>query len=97
MGTALKTIVARFQALKKAPEEIEPVDGEMVDANAIEAALKTVGVSLRDTTGQFRDLDDVFLELSSKWDSMDKNTRRYIATVSAGSRRLICCPLRSAA
>lgn len=93
----MKTIVARFQELKKAPEEIEPVDGEMVDANAIESALKTVGVALRDTTGQFRNLDEVFLELASKWDSLTMNQQRYIATVSAGSRRLNCCPLRSAA
>jgi TP901 family phage tail tape measure protein len=44
-------------------------------------------VSLRDASGQFRDLDDVFLELSSKWDSLDKNTQRYIATIAAGSRQ----------
>ena len=32
-------------------------------------------------------MDDVFLELSSKWDSLDKNTQRYIATIAAGSRQ----------
>jgi TP901 family phage tail tape measure protein len=32
-------------------------------------------------------LDDVFLELSSKWDGLDKNTQRYIATIAAGSRQ----------
>lgn len=86
-GTAMKTVIARFQELKKSPDEIGEVDGEIVDANAIEAALRTVGVSLRDTNGQFRELDDVFLELSSKWDGLDKNTQRYIATIAAGSRQ----------
>ena len=86
-GTALKTVIARFQELKKDPSEIGEVDGEMVDANAIETALRSVGVSLRDTNGQFRELDDVFLELSSKWSSLDKNTQRYIATIAAGSRQ----------
>jgi TP901 family phage tail tape measure protein len=32
-------------------------------------------------------LDDVFLELSSKWDTLDTNTQRYIATIAAGSRQ----------
>ena len=83
LGTALKTIIARFQELKTSTEALE--DG--VDANKVEKALKTVGISLRDTTGQFRDFDDVILELSSKWDSLDRNTQRYIATIAAGSRQ----------
>lgn len=86
-GTAMKTVIARFQELKKAPEDIGEVDGEIVDANAIETALRSVGVALRDSSGQFRELDDVFMELSGKWDSLDKNTQRYIATIAAGSRQ----------
>jgi TP901 family phage tail tape measure protein len=86
-GTALKTVIARFQELKKDPAEIGEVDGEIVDANKIETALRSVGVALRDSSGQFRELDDVFLELSSKWDGLDKNTQRYIATIAAGSRQ----------
>lgn len=86
-GTAMKTIIARFQELKKAPGEIGEVDGEVIDANKIETALRTVGVSLRDASGQFRALDDVFLELAGKWDGLDKNTQRYIATIAAGSRQ----------
>ena len=86
-GTALKTVIARFQELKKSPDEIGEVDGEIIDANKIETALRTVGVALRDTSGQFRDLDEVFMELASKWDSLDMNTQRYIATIAAGSRQ----------
>jgi TP901 family phage tail tape measure protein len=86
-GTAMKTVIARFQELKKDPAEIGEVDGEIVDANKIETALRSVGVALRDSSGQFRDLDDVFLELSAKWNSLDTNTQRYIATIAAGSRQ----------
>ena len=86
-GTAMKTVIARFQELKKDPSEIGEVDGEIVDANKIETALRSVGVSLRDANGQFRELDDVFMELSGKWDSLDTNTQRYIATIAAGSRQ----------
>ena len=83
----MKTIVARFTEMKKAPTGIAEVEGEEVNVNKVEAALKSVGVQLRDTTGQFRNLDDVFLELSSKWDSLDKMSQRYVATTAAGSRQ----------
>lgn len=86
-GTAMKTVIARFQELKKAPSEIGEVDGEIVDANKIEGALRTIGVALRDTNGQFRDLDDVFLDIAKRWDGLDINTQRYIATIAAGSRQ----------
>jgi hypothetical protein len=47
----MKTVIARFQELKKAPADIGEVDGEIVDANAIETALRSVGVALRDSNG----------------------------------------------
>lgn len=87
LGTAMKTIVARFTEMKKSPNEIIDVEGEEVSANKVEAALKSVGVQLRGTNGEFRDLDDVFLDLSSKWDSLDKMSQRYVATTAAGSRQ----------
>jgi hypothetical protein len=60
---------------------------EDLDYNKVDKALKTVGVSLKDANGQFRNLDEVFLELSSKWDTLDRNSQRYIATIAAGSRQ----------
>jgi TP901 family phage tail tape measure protein len=88
IGTAMKTIIARFQELKSAVGDSVEIDGELVDVNKVDTALKTVGVQLRDSlTGQFRDLDDVFLELASKWDTLDRNTQRYVATIAAGSRQ----------
>lgn len=88
LGTAMKTIIARFQEMKKAPSEIGEIDGEFVDANKFETALKTVGIALRDLrTGEFRNFDDVIMEISEKWDSMDQLTQRYIATTAAGSRQ----------
>lgn len=84
----MKTIIARFQELKTAVGDSVEIDGELVDVNKVDTALKSVGVQLRDSlTGQFRDLDDVFLELASKWDSLDRNTQRYVATIAAGSRQ----------
>lgn len=87
LGTAMKTIIARFTEMKKAPGDIVEVDGEEVDVNKVETALKSAGIQARDTAGEFRDVDDVLLELSSKWDSLDKMSQRYIATTAAGSRQ----------
>ena len=86
-GTALKTVIARFTELKKDPSLIGEVDGEVVDANKIETALKTIGVSLRDAQGEFRNLDEVFLDISRRWDGLTTNQQRYIATMAAGSRQ----------
>ena len=84
LGTALKTIIARFGEVK---QEIDGEEIELADVNKVDTALKSIGISLLDTAGQIRDLDDVFMELSSKWDDLDRNTQRYIATQAAGSRQ----------
>lgn len=90
-GTALKTVIARFAEVKKLISQGEVIgtdeEGTEINVNNIEAALKTAGVALRDTTGQMRDLDDVFIELASRWDSLDTMQQRYIATQAAGSRQ----------
>ena len=87
LGTAMKTIIARFQEMKKNPLEIVDVEGEEVSYNKIDTALQSIGVSLKDANGQFRNLDEVFLEIASKWDSLTQTQQRYIATTAAGSRQ----------
>lgn len=52
-------------------------NGEYVDASKVETALKSVGVALRDSQGQFRDMDDVIIELASQWSTLDSATQRY--------------------
>ena len=87
LGTAMKTIVARFQEMKQDPTKLIDSEGVAMDANKVDKALKTIGVQLMDTKGEFRDLDDVFLEIASKWDSLSQGQQRYIATIAAGSRQ----------
>jgi TP901 family phage tail tape measure protein len=64
LGTAMKTILARFNEMKKDPSEIGEIDGEIVDANKVETALRSVGIALRDTNGEFRAADAVLLEVA---------------------------------
>lgn len=87
LGTALKTIIARFQEMKTNPTEILSLDGEEASLNKVDKALATIGISLKDASGQFRDLDEVIFELADKWDGLDRNTQRWIANTVAGSRQ----------
>lgn len=73
----MKTIIARFTELKENVAGTADSEFEDLDYNKVDTALKSVGVSLKDTNGQFRDLDDVFLELSEKWNTLDRNSQRY--------------------
>lgn len=90
-GTAMKTIIARFTEVKQLFSEGmltgEDSEGEGIDINKIDAALKTVGISLKDFLTGAKGIDDIFLELASKWDTLDLATQRYIATTAAGSRQ----------
>lgn len=90
-GTSLKTVIARFAEVKKLVSQGVNTgtdeEGTEIDVNKIETALRLAGVALRDNQGQMRDLDDVFIELSSHWAELDTLTQRYIATQAAGSRQ----------
>lgn len=87
IGTSLKTIIARFTELKENVAGTADSEFDDLEFNKVDKALKSVGVELKDTTGQFRNLDQVFLDLSEKWDTLDRNTQRYVATIAAGSRQ----------
>lgn len=83
----MKSVVARFTEVKKDVSNLDSdIDLEGFDINKVDTALKSVGIQLKDEIGQIRDLDSVFLELSEKWNTLDRNTQRYIATIAAGSR-----------
>lgn len=87
LGTAMKTIIARFQELKDNPYSIAEVEGEEVNFNRVDKALKSIGVDLMDNRDKFRDLDDVFMDIASKWEGLSQTQQRYVATTAAGSRQ----------
>ena len=89
IGSALKSIISRYGEMTTDPLKIVDSEGEELSLNKVDKALKSVGITLQDTNGQFRNFDEVILELSGKWDTIDKNTQRYIATVMAGNRLML--------
>lgn len=62
IGTAFKTIFARMRELTDIGKTIE--DG--MDVNRVEASLRSIGVALRDSNGEFRDLDDILIEVGKR-------------------------------
>ena len=90
-GTALKTIIARFGEVKELIDKGQTSgtdeEGQEVNINKIQGALKLANVALLDSKNQLRDLDKVFIELAGQWDNLDTLTQRYIATQAAGSRQ----------
>lgn len=87
LGTSLKTVIARMQEMKSNPTQLIEVDGETASLNKMDTALSSVGIKLKDASGQFRNLDEVIFELSKIWDTLDRNTQRWIANTAAGSRQ----------
>lgn len=90
-GTALKTVVARFSEVKELYSEGELLgtdsEGEAIDVNKVSTALRTAGINLNEYLTGMKGLDDIFIELAQKWDSLDIVQQRYIATMAAGSRQ----------
>lgn len=90
-GTALKTVAARFSEVKKLydMDELKGKDeeGQTVDVNRVSQALRTAGIDLNKYFLGEVGLDDIFMELASKWDSLNSVQQRYIATQAAGSRQ----------
>ena len=82
VGTALKTILARIQGLNL---------GETLDdgttLNKYSAALASVGVQIKDTSGQLRDMDVILNDLGAKWQTLSKDTQVALAQVVGGVRQ----------
>jgi TP901 family phage tail tape measure protein len=83
IGTALKTVLARMRELSDYGSTLE----DNTSVNKVENALKAVGIELRDTNGQFRDMEEIFNELGPQWDSLNTMQQQAIAQAVAGTRQ----------
>lgn len=85
IGSSLKSLSARYGSLKTDPSALVDAEGQEISLNKIDKALKSIGVSIKDANGQLRDMDDVVLELGEKWDTLNRNEQRFVATAFAGN------------
>lgn len=86
IGSALKSIISRYGEMTSNPEKLVDGEGEAMSLNKVDKALQSVGISIHDANGQFRNFDDVIYELAQKWNTLDTLSQRYIGTVMAGNR-----------
>lgn len=82
VGTGLRTIFSRLEGLKLG-DTLE--DG--TDLNKYSQALATVGVNIKDTSGNLKKMDTILDETAAKWDTLDQAQKVAFATTVGGVRQ----------
>lgn len=82
VGTAFKTIFARIQGLNLG-ETLE--DG--TDLNKYSKALDVIGISIKDTNGEVKDMNVILDEMGAKWGTLTKDVQIATAQTVAGVRQ----------
>lgn len=65
--------------MQKIASQVDLEDPE-TSLNEVNTVLDSVGISLTDTEGQLRDLDDVLDEVAARWDTFTRNQQAQIST-----------------
>jgi TP901 family phage tail tape measure protein len=82
VGTAFKTLFARLEDL-----ELGKTLEDGTSLGKYSAALNAVGVNIKDTNGQLKDMDTILNELGAKWSGLSKDTQIALAETVAGTRQ----------
>ena len=82
VGTAFKTLFSRLEGLQLG-ETLE--DG--TDLNKYSAALSAVGIQIKDTNGDLKDMDVILDELGGRWDTLSRDQQMALAQTVAGVRQ----------
>ena len=82
VGTAFKTLFARIEGLEL---------GETLDdgttLNKYSEALMAVGVNIKDSNGEMKEMDTILTEMAAKWDTLNKSQQVALAQTVAGVRQ----------
>ena len=82
VGTALKTIFARIQGL-----ELGDTLDDGTTLNKYSEALQTVGISIFNSNGELKKMDNILDEMGSKWQTLSKDQQVALAQTVAGVRQ----------
>lgn len=85
VGTSLNAIFSRMGNIKLS-RLTDPNTNE--DLSNVETSLRNVGIKLRESSGEFRDFDDVLDDTASRWDTFTETEQRSIAASMAGTHHL---------
>jgi TP901 family phage tail tape measure protein len=88
VGESMKTLFARYGNVKSGVfEDLTDSSGETTEnINDIEKVLNSVGIRVRSSSLEFREMDDVLEELAGKWIGLTTVEKNAIATAMAGTR-----------
>jgi len=93
VGHALNTMIARYGNVKAGAYTSTNLSEESSDTteklNDIEKVLNKIGISMRTTSLEFRDFDDVLEDVAAKWQDLDNVSQNAIATAIAG-KKVLC-------
>ena len=82
VGTAFKTLFARIQDL-----ELGSTLDDGTTLGTYSQALEKVGINIKDTSGQLKDMDAILEEMGSKWQTLGKDQQVALAQNVAGTRQ----------
>lgn len=82
VGTAFKTLFARIQDL----EQGDTLD-DGTTLGKYSNALMTIGVNIKDTTGNLKNMDSILDEVGTKWGTLSSDAKMALAQTLAGIRQ----------
>lgn len=82
VGNGLRTIFSRLQNLSLG----ETLD-DGTDLTKYSKALETVGVNIKDASGELESMDNILDDLASKWDTLDQAEKTALANTVGGVRQ----------
>lgn len=83
IGTFANTLLSRYKDVKIGNYLSD--DGE--DISDYESVLKSIGIELRNSTGDFRNYEDVLQDMADKWDSLSSVQQAALAKTASGTRQ----------
>ena len=82
VGTAFKTLFARIQDL-----ELGKTLEDGTSLGQYSQALASIGIKIKDSKGQIKDMNDILDEMGAKWDGLNKAQQIALAQNVAGVRQ----------
>lgn len=82
VGTAFKTLFSRIQGL-----QLGDTLDDGTDLNKYSAALASVGVNIKDTNGDLKEMDTILDEVGARWNVLSKDQQMALAQTVAGVRQ----------
>lgn len=82
VGTAFKTLFSRIQDL-----ELGKTLDDGTTLGKYSKALDAVGVSIKDSNGELRDMDRILDDIGGKWDTLNKDEQVALAQTVGGIRQ----------